>query len=499
MTSSAKGWTGVWRYENVRTLYSFMLANTCGRAIWDGQVFPAYVFLASGYSTTAVGFLAGVNGMTQLTVGPVVGCLSDMYDRAKILKCAAFIGLFAVFGTFAAIRTEGYEALIPCMLLWGGFNSSIGPTMDSLLADTTSEGERSQVYMYQTMIRQTGGVVGPVLSIVMFFYMGNTWELETCQLVISSGLVISLIAVVILFFVKSTVDTNDAAERSYEMVNLEESSSEGLADEKNDKDGDGDRDDEEQQTHEADTPTSIDRSRLVEDDGTASAVTNLDDKAHTQQVVQVMLQKDKNKEMARSRCPCLDVSYVAAMIAFSDIITGLASGMTIKFFPIFFIDVVGLKPVELSVLFMFVPLACSCMLYVNQHYTRKVLGRIWTPVILKAIGISCLLAICTLAIHMPDQKLVICILFVVRTGLMNSSKPLTKSIINDIVPKEQRGRWNSLETVNAATWSGSAALGGLLVDSYGFIPNFVATAVLQLSASIPLAMIAHLVTSESEV
>jgi hypothetical protein len=344
------------------------------------------------------------------------------------------------------------------------------------------------------MIRQTGGIVGPVLSIFMFVYMGDTWDVWRCRNVMVSGLAVCFIAVCVLFQVQGSESDTDAdvgsgaGAQSYEMVALTEANdAEENGEEKNNQkdltwveDGqNGDRGAGEVAVKHALSPTSP----------ISPSPGELEQR-----------QRQRNSQMAEVRCLCqcmsMDVSYVAAMIALSDIITGLASGMTIKFFPIFFIDVVGMHPVELSVLFMLSPVACSLCLWVNQNYTRKWLGRIWTPVLLKAVGISCLLWICVLATYHPDQKLAIMVLYTVRTGLMNSTKPLTKSIINDIVPKDQRGRWNALETVNAATWSGSAAVGGLLVDTYGYVPNFTATALLQLSASIPLVMIAHLVLAE---
>lgn len=64
---------------------------------------------------------------------------------------------------------------------------------------------------------------------------------------------------------------------------------------------------------------------------------------------------------------------------------------------------------------------------------------------------------------------------------MNSVKPLTKSIIMDIVPKEQRAKWTAAEAINMASWSGSAMLGGYLIDKYGIVPSFITTAVLQVS------------------
>jgi predicted MFS family arabinose efflux permease len=80
---------------------------------------------------------------------------------------------------------------------------------------------------------------------------------------------------------------------------------------------------------------------------------------------------------------------------------------------------------------------------------------------------------------------------------MNSSKPLTKSIIMDVVPKTQRARWNAAESINGATWAGSAMLGGYLIDRYGIVPNFLTTAVLQMSSLIPLVLIARSVPSEN--
>jgi hypothetical protein len=42
-----------------------------------------------------------------------------------------------------------------------------------------------------------------------------------------------------------------------------------------------------------------------------------------------------------------------------------------------------------------------------------------------------------------------------------------RSILMDAVSKEERARWNALETVTAVGWSGSALLGGFLADKYG--------------------------------
>jgi predicted MFS family arabinose efflux permease len=49
----------------------------------------------------------------------------------------------------------------------------------------------------------------------------------------------------------------------------------------------------------------------------------------------------------------------------------------------------------------------------------------------------------------------------------------------DTIPSSQRIRWSSLESINNLTWSGSAVLGGILIDRYGIGVNFLMTIVMQ--------------------
>ena len=69
---------------------------------------------------------------------------------------------------------------------------------------------------------------------------------------------------------------------------------------------------------------------------------------------------------------------------------------------------------------------------------------------------------------------------------MNAPTALTKSILMDSVPANERAKWGALESVNMFGWAGSAALGGYLVDWEGIEFNFYLTASLQLVATKPL-------------
>merc|ERR1719433_2421695 len=63
---------------------------------------------------------------------------------------------------------------------------------------------------------------------------------------------------------------------------------------------------------------------------------------------------------------------------------------------------------------------------------------------------------------------------------MNGNKALRKSVLMDYVNKADRGKWNSLDMITACGWSGSAYLGGVLVDKFGYGFTFCITAFMQL-------------------
>jgi MFS family permease len=86
--------------------------------------------------------------------------------------------------------------------------------------------------------------------------------------------------------------------------------------------------------------------------------------------------------------------------------------------------------------------------------------------------------------------------YLVRTAAMNASYPIQRAILMDLVPKKQRGRWNSLENLTSFTWTGSAALGGVLVDRFGYRFTFLITAALYSAACFLLALLIPLTRGE---
>ena len=100
-------------------------------------------------------------------------------------------------------------------------------------------------------------------------------------------------------------------------------------------------------------------------------------------------------------------------------------------------------------------------------------------------------------IHYVESCLLV-IFYISRNALMNSSGPISRSIVMDIVPVSSRGKWNSLETLAwGMFWSVSASVGGIIVDTYGFMYVFFFTATLYTIATLLLLTIRHKVPKES--
>lgn len=175
--------------------------------------------------------------------------------------------------------------------------------------------------------------------------------------------------------------------------------------------------------------------------------------------------------------------------------------MSIRYFAIFLYDNLHLKPVHVQILYMIAPVLQAGLAKWGQLLAKSY-GRCTITVTFKWIGISFMMAMIGVTkwneatIDKNDRSSVavvamICTLLVIRTAFMNSTSALTKSVLMDHVPNNERAKWSALESFNMFSWSGSAALGGILVDYHGILFNFCITATLQLVATLPHVFLAR--------
>jgi hypothetical protein len=297
----------------------------------------------------------------------------------------------------------------------------------------------------------------------MFTYLGDKWTMRECSIVMAVGQALSFPSVILLcYFNDDDAITEEQPVQEDTIRDEEENGFQPV-------EGDIIRDEEENGFR---TETESDTSR-------SSADNSLNEDSDDNVSV------EEEEAQANSCFRYLGERSIPVKIALADVTSGLASGMSIRYFPIFFCDNLMLTPVIVQVLYMVSPLLQAALMTIAQRASRKY-GRCKVAVLFKWTGISfMLLMVASYARGLPVWF--VCLMYVLRTSFMNSTSALTKSVLMDNIPKEERGKWSAMESVNMFSWSGSAALGGLLVGYEGIVFNFCVTACLQLLATLPLA------------
>jgi hypothetical protein len=205
---------------------------------------------------------------------------------------------------------------------------------EALLSDSTPEGSRSKVLTKKQQVQSLGTCLGPLVALCMFAGLGNEWTKEDCAWVILAGQAAALPALLQLCRMS---DDRAAADEG------EEDAQKGLLDVTAEEAAEEERDE------------STDRS---------------------------------SARSSASRPPPSPYSRrVPITIAIADLISGLASGMSIRFFPIFFYDTLDLSPVTVQVLYIISPLSIVYLSKLARSLSVKH-KRCQTHVFFKWVGVS---------------------------------------------------------------------------------------------------------------
>ena len=247
-------------------------------------------------------------------------------------------------------------------------------------------------------------------------------------------------------------------------------------------------------------------------------------------------------------------------MAASDTLQFLGSGMTVRFFSLFFWQRLGMHPIATNAVYAGGPVGIAVCAILMQKVSRRA-GRVLTTVICRSCSVLLLLAMALIMIFAPqgptlspcpppsappvspeqnlaaegavarlarvlysgslealvsnaaaandglcagglpvlppdDIRWLVVPLYLLRTWLMNCTSGLTKSVLNDYVAKRNRAKWNALESVNLFSWSGSSMLGGWLIKQVGFNVTFLLTAALQACSIVCLLPLLSIVRAE---
>lgn len=488
----------------------FVGSNSITFSLWGNPLLPSFIFLATS-DESKVGSAEAVQGVTQVFAALIGGFLADKFTRSLVLKAAAIIQLLAGALTILAIfwdilmvepmrqsynvstdapihpfsatsvnflerrcnnvsvgpahthdvpsaiqqaeSSQWYLILAACAM-WGLYAGAYGPALAAIFADSVITGKRSKIYTWREMLKNICRGIGPLISLFAFLTLGNHWELHILGIIMTGGIALTFVP---SFFLCLLRDSKSLDDTSRSVLEIEKQLS------------------TKQIESAASQAPEPDVHRPLLDP--ASEGFDEDGRQRSKHRASVPSQEERALQLDRTVCGCISSKHVPPVLLVSNIISALGSGMTVKFFPIFFQTKVCLAPVSVQAVYVFTPVTMFFAMYVSRKFSKCV-GRLAAVQVERTLGLGCLLV---MAIFPSVWKLpyVVVPLYIVRTLLTSVGWPLIMSVLNDYVSKEHRSKWNSLQNIAALGWSGSAYVGGIIIDQYGFNIVFYCTAALQ--------------------
>jgi len=438
-------------------------------SIWTGTIMTTLIYFLSGKSNTVVGYVEAAFGISVLLCVYLIGYYADKYSRSTVIFAGGIITIVAAITTsvvvYYAVESDlnqkhtnkvdwSIYTLGGCMAIWGVCSAiGWGPTQ-ALYADSIPIGHRSKWYTYSWMVYLFATIIGPIITISIFQVYGDHWHPHQLRNVIWSGMIIELFCAVPMFLF------DDSKALTHEL------------NEKIDQD-------------------NIDPVALCNDNNN-TIITRLDEGDLTNTIINT----DKNNSCTITNITCLGIQkkHIPWICFINNLIVAIGSGMTVKYFPLFFKETCHYSPSQVQLVYIAVPISMATLSGIGT-FISKYIGRIPTILLVRAIGIGLLVSMSYgVGRVKPD---VLAVIYVLRTGLMNAIYPLEESILMDSVPENTRARWKGIESISQFGWCGSAVLGGILSDRYSYSFVFLITAILQLFGSLFLILIHPLMPNEN--
>jgi MFS family permease len=316
--------------KNVRLQMTYTLLDTSFRGIWSDNILSLYIYLITNHSNLLVGSLTGIAGATQVIFTLMTALAANKYSRVSLLRIGGCLSIIGIITTSIAVLMGHYLFLVLSMIIWGLYWAFTSPASDALLADSVDAGNRSRVYSWSFTMNCFGRTVGPMVSVIMFATLGNDWKINECKVVMLLGLVLLVFPTALLFLFEeapSTSKTQSSSTQDEEEGGCGESHHGMLLD---------------SSTHEMMNSPLPSSSQEEEEEIIENTPSSANSTTST---------RSRSNSVTNHFLFFPEIPYAPAMIASADVISGLASGMSIKFFPIFFVDNLELSPVEMNLLY----------------------------------------------------------------------------------------------------------------------------------------------------
>eukprot|EP00644_Phytophthora_capsici_P005798 jgi/Phyca11/98133/e_gw1.2.665.1 len=436
--------------HNVQLVFLFTVLYWSANSIISQQILSGYVNLLTA-SNTPVGFIKGVQSLAQLLCAFPAGYAADCTHRDRILLIAGAIGIVASILTGLAFELGDILLIYVSFALWGVFAAFQSSAMEALFADSIPIGQRSVPFTLKYAMRNFSVTLGPLCTILLLWKYGDSWTLAGLRPVLVFGTFVAAVSMYLLFqfnddlafenrqYVHAIERELSSIERNFtpELYSDRESSSSEIG------------------GNVYPRLQISEFSQLIQSSRGNSGY----------YLAASVWSEDADDSPVRPAMACFgvfDTAHVPHLLFVSDFLVSLGMGLVTTFFPLFFFKEHEFSPVRVQTLFALHPLATALLSLLAQIISIHT-SRMSVVVLTRALGTTSLLLM-AISRDQTDQ----CVLFVAQGALMQCTEPLRRSLLMDFVPKAHRARWNSLEGLTGASWTGSSLLGGIIVDAFGY-------------------------------
>lgn len=140
-------------------------------------LFDTYLFIMAGNSNTAVGWAESISGLSQIVLAGPAGILTDTCSRSKILNWCVLLAVLAVGTSIAGVGLDNFPIIYASLFVFGAYSAIQNTASFALYSDSIPQGSRAKWLSRVSIVNQIGYGAGPFLSLFLFAYFGNEWQL----------------------------------------------------------------------------------------------------------------------------------------------------------------------------------------------------------------------------------------------------------------------------------------------------------------------------------
>lgn len=177
-------------HVNIRTAYLFQLLFGVALSLAMGPLFDVYLFKLGGEGdgNKLVGAVESVSGLVALALVLPVGFIVDHWDRLRLLRFAALVGLVSsVVGSWAIV-SDSIPAWYLTMILVGIYSELSMSVVYALFADSVTPDERPKATATMAIFSNVASAAGPGLSLIAFLFIGDKWEGPQLRAILLAGM-----------------------------------------------------------------------------------------------------------------------------------------------------------------------------------------------------------------------------------------------------------------------------------------------------------------------